>query len=92
MNVLLFDGPERIHLLPFTYIRPVAHIRIGIDRLQDKWEAALATAMQPLHARLSSKKIPAAITRNQFICESSICSKCSINRCNRFFSTRARTC
>ena len=44
MNVLLFDGPERIHLLPLTYIRPVAHIRIGIDRLQDKWEAALATS------------------------------------------------
>ena len=41
MSILLFDGPERNHLLPFTYLRPVAQLRIGIDRLQDKWEAAL---------------------------------------------------
>lgn len=41
MNILLFDGPERDQLLPFTFIRPVAHLRIGIDRLQDKWEAFL---------------------------------------------------
>lgn len=41
MSILLFDGPERNHLLPFTYLRPVALLRIGIDRMQDKWEAAL---------------------------------------------------
>ena len=41
MSILLFDGPERNHLLPFTYLRPVAQLRIGIDCLQDKWEAAL---------------------------------------------------
>ena len=41
MSILLFDGPERNHLLPFTYLRPVAQLRVGIDRLQDKWEAAL---------------------------------------------------
>ena len=41
MNILLFDGPERNQLLPFTFIRPVAQLRIGIDLLQDKWEAFL---------------------------------------------------
>ena len=41
MSFILFDGPERDHLLPFTYVRPVAHIRLGIDRLIDKWEAQL---------------------------------------------------
>ncbi|MGB0366678.1 MAG: putative sugar nucleotidyl transferase [Flavobacteriaceae bacterium] len=41
MNILLFDGPERGHLLPFTFIRPVAQLRVGIDLLQDKWEAYL---------------------------------------------------
>lgn len=58
MNVLLFDGPERIHLLPFTYIRPVAHIRIGIDRLQDKWEAALATPCSLYTQDYLQKKYP----------------------------------
>ena len=41
MNILLFDGPERGQLLPFTFIRPVAQLRVGIDLLQDKWEAYL---------------------------------------------------
>jgi len=36
MSILLFDGPERNHLIPFTFIRPVAQLRVGIDRLQDK--------------------------------------------------------
>ena len=41
MNILLFDGPERVQLLPFTFVRPVAQLRVGIDLLQDKWEAYL---------------------------------------------------
>ncbi|MEL0275259.1 MAG: putative sugar nucleotidyl transferase, partial [Flavobacteriaceae bacterium] len=28
-------------LLPFTFVRPVAQLRLGIDLLQDKWEAYL---------------------------------------------------
>ena len=44
MNILLFDGPERNHLLPFTFVRPVAHLRIGIDQLIDKWEAFLKSS------------------------------------------------
>lgn len=41
MNTILFDGPERNTLLPFTYTRPVAEIRIGIMTLREKWERAL---------------------------------------------------
>ena len=41
MNILLFDGPERGQLWPFTFVRPVAQLRVGIDLLQDKWEAYL---------------------------------------------------
>lgn len=38
MNYILFDGPVRDQLLPFTYTRPVADIRIGILTLREKWE------------------------------------------------------
>ena len=41
INPILFDGPERNDLLPFTYVRPVAELRIGIDTLKEKWEAFL---------------------------------------------------
>lgn len=41
MNSILFDGPERNDLLPFTFTRPVAELRIGILTLREKWERAL---------------------------------------------------
>ncbi|HKJ49469.1 MAG TPA: GlmU family protein [Christiangramia sp.] len=42
MNYILFDGPEREDLLPFTFTRPVADIRIGILTIREKWEKMLA--------------------------------------------------
>lgn len=44
MNLILFDDPViRINLLPFTYTRPVAGIRVGILTLTEKWERWLKT-------------------------------------------------
>ncbi len=38
-NLLLFDDPAiRGSLLPFTFTRPVADIRIGILKISEKWE------------------------------------------------------
>ena len=41
MNYILFDGPAREDLLPFTFTRPVADIRIGILTIREKWEMYL---------------------------------------------------
>jgi UDP-N-acetylglucosamine diphosphorylase/glucosamine-1-phosphate N-acetyltransferase len=42
MNIILFDNPStKIDLLPFTFTRPVAHIRIGILTIAEKWEKQL---------------------------------------------------
>ncbi|WP_299536143.1 GlmU family protein [Ulvibacterium sp.] len=43
MNYVLFDGDVRNHLLPFTFTRPVADIRIGILTIREKWERYLGT-------------------------------------------------
>lgn len=38
MNIILFDDPAlRANLLPFTYTRPVADIRVGILTIAEKW-------------------------------------------------------
>ncbi len=38
MNIVLFDHPViRQNLLPFTFTRPVAEIRIGILTIREKW-------------------------------------------------------
>lgn len=41
MNYILFDGPNRTALLPFTYTRPVADIEWGIGSIRDSWERVL---------------------------------------------------
>ncbi|GAA4322150.1 GlmU family protein [Pontixanthobacter gangjinensis] len=42
MNYILFDGEVRKELLPFTFTRPVADIRIGILSIREKWEKLLS--------------------------------------------------
>jgi len=38
-NLLLFDDPAiRGSLLPFTFTRPVADLRVGIVKVYEKWE------------------------------------------------------
>ena len=43
MNYILFDGDSRKNLLPFTYTRPVADLRIGILTIREKWEKFLGS-------------------------------------------------
>ncbi len=39
MQINLFDPSEiRVSLLPFTYTRPVAEIRVGILKISEKWQ------------------------------------------------------
>jgi UDP-N-acetylglucosamine diphosphorylase/glucosamine-1-phosphate N-acetyltransferase len=38
LSYIIFDDPARDHLLPFTFIRPSAEIRIGILTIREKWE------------------------------------------------------
>ncbi len=58
MNILLFDGPERAQMLPFTYLRPVADLRLGIDRLIDKWDAFLGESCGVFAHAYLQKKFP----------------------------------
>ena len=44
MNYILFDGSVRNQLLPFTFTRPVADIRVGILTIREKWETYLGFA------------------------------------------------
>lgn len=37
MNIVLVDGRERDSLKPFTFLRPVAEIRIGMLTISEKW-------------------------------------------------------
>ncbi|MFH4967357.1 GlmU family protein [Gaetbulibacter sp. M240] len=58
MNYILFDGPFRDNLLPFTYTRPLADIRVGILTLREKWELFLKTKTSSLTEHYLSEKFP----------------------------------
>ncbi|MBL4888014.1 MAG: GlmU family protein, partial [Flavobacteriaceae bacterium] len=58
MNYILFDGTVRNQLLPFTYTRPVADIRIGILTLREKWEKHLASTTGTITEDYLQEKFP----------------------------------
>ncbi|MFC4721275.1 GlmU family protein [Geojedonia litorea] len=58
MNYILFDGPSRNNLLPFTYTRPMADIRIGILTIREKWELHLGCTTTTLTEDYLSEKYP----------------------------------
>ncbi|TWI03112.1 UDP-N-acetylglucosamine diphosphorylase/glucosamine-1-phosphate N-acetyltransferase [Flavobacterium tiangeerense] len=58
MNYILFDGPSRNALLPFTFTRPVADILIGIMTIRQKWELHLGSTTTTLTEEYLSGKYP----------------------------------
>jgi UDP-N-acetylglucosamine diphosphorylase/glucosamine-1-phosphate N-acetyltransferase len=58
MNYILFDGTSRNALLPFTFTRPVADIRIGILTIREKWEKYLNTTTTTVTEDYLSDKYP----------------------------------
>ena len=58
MNYILFDGTVRNALLPFTFTRPVADIRIGILTIREKWEKYLGYTTTTLTEEYLSEKFP----------------------------------
>ena len=58
MNYILFDGPSRNNLLPFTFTRPVADIRVGIFTIREKWEKYLGFTTTTITEDYLSDKFP----------------------------------
>jgi len=58
MNYILFDGPVRNALLPLTFTRPVADIRVGILTIREKWEKYLGSTTTTLTEDYLSEKFP----------------------------------
>ena len=72
MNYILFDGPEREDLLPFTFTRPVADIRIGILTIREKWEKMLAQKTFTKTEEYLSGKWPLNLAEKNIFINSSV--------------------
>ncbi|MCF6222368.1 MAG: GlmU family protein [Flavobacteriaceae bacterium] len=58
MNYILFDGSTRNNLLPLTYTKPVADLRIGILTIREKWEKWLNTTTTTITEAYLEEKYP----------------------------------
>lgn len=58
MNYILFGAQSRPHLLPFTFIRPLTDIRVGMLTIREKWEKHLGAVTSTLTEPYLSEKFP----------------------------------
>lgn len=58
MNYILFDGDVRNALLPFTYTKPVADLRVGILTIREKWENFLGGTTTTITEEYLEEKYP----------------------------------
>ncbi len=74
MNFILFDDPViRIDLLPFTFTRPVATIRVGILTIAEKWEKMLGQKVSYSTQDYLSKKFNTTITSDNLWINGALC-------------------
>ncbi|MFY8107668.1 MAG: GlmU family protein [Bacteroidia bacterium] len=75
MNCIYFDPKkERNQLLPFTFTRPIAKIRIGILNIDEKWEKYLQTNKTSyLTESYLSEKYPLIVKSENLLINGSIC-------------------
>ncbi len=74
MNVILFDNTTiRQNLLPFTFTRPVADIRIGILKISEKWEKHLPGKASFSTELYLSKKYPTHHTSDNLWINGALC-------------------
>jgi len=79
MNVILFDNPTiRQDLLPFTFTRPVADIRVGILTISEKWEKYLQLKPSFSTESYLAKKFPIHHTSDNLWINGAVCPNAAL--------------
>lgn len=74
MNVILFDDPiARTQLLPLTFTRPVASLRVGILTIAEKWKTRLDADISFGTQPYLEKKFPRTTTSDNYWISGGIC-------------------
>lgn len=72
MNLILFDNTFRGGMLPLTFTRPQADIRIGILTVKEKWEKWLDTSAGYLTTELLSRKFALNVKNDNLFISASV--------------------
>lgn len=74
MNIILFDDPViRTDLLPFTYTRPSAKIRVGILTIAEKWETRLKARVSFLTETYLQEKFLLQSSHDNLLINGAVC-------------------
>ncbi len=73
MNYILFDGDVRRSLLPFTYTKPVADLRVGILTIREKWEKHLGLTTTTVTEEYLEEKYPMVELEENILINASFC-------------------
>lgn len=72
MNFVFFDDHSRNHLLPLTFTRPAADIRVGILTIREKWEKLLKDKTSTLTENYLAVKYPIKKEKNTILVNGSV--------------------
>lgn len=79
MNIILFDDPAiRTALLPFTFTRPVAEIRVGILTVAEKWQKYLQADFSFHTEEYLNKKYRFAPAKDNLWINGAVCPDASL--------------
>ena len=73
MNYILFDSDVRNSLLPFTFTKPVADLRIGILTIREKWEHYLGFTTSTITEDYLEEKYPMIELEENILINASFC-------------------
>ena len=73
MNYILFDSDIRNSLLPFTFTKPVADLRIGILTIREKWEHYLGFTTSTITEDYLEEKYPMVEMEENILINASFC-------------------
>ncbi len=73
MNYILFDSTFRNNLLPLTFTRPVADLRIGILTIREKWELMLKEKTSSLTEPYLAEKFPLVKAESNILINGAVC-------------------
>ncbi|MEM8929128.1 MAG: GlmU family protein [Bacteroidota bacterium] len=78
MNYILSDGGARKALMPFTFTRPVAAIRVGILTIAEKWEKYLNSDLSFLTEAYLQQKFPLVVENDNIVINGSYLPNASL--------------
>ncbi|OWY20902.1 glucose-1-phosphate thymidylyltransferase [Sphingobacteriales bacterium UPWRP_1] len=72
MNYVLFDGKVRQQLLPLTFTRPLADMRVGIFTIREKWERYIGHSFSSLTVSYLQELFPLRLQKDNVFINGSV--------------------